>query len=212
VPQPNPAHKPGLAAGVDEAGRGCLAGPVVAAAVLLPPFARLPGLTDSKLLSPQERSRLEPLIKTRALAWAIGVSWPREIDARNVLGATFLAMCRAVRALTLRPDELLVDGNQCIPERLVAFIPQRAVVDGDRLLRPISAASILAKTFRDRLMTRLDRRYPGYGFARHKGYGTREHLSALTRFGPCRMHRLTFRGVRPESPTGPKGRLCLPGL
>lgn len=206
-----PADKAGRVAGVDEAGRGCLAGPVVAAAVVLPAYVKLPGLTDSKLLSPDERARLEPLIKTRAQAWAIGVSWPAEIDERNVLGATFLAMGRAVRALKLLPEELLVDGNQCIPESFVNFVPQRAIVDGDRLVRCISAASVLAKTFRDRLMGKLDRLYPGYGFIRHKGYGTREHLQALAELGPSRMHRLTFRGVRPEPPdTGE--HLCLPGI
>ncbi|MFO7596050.1 MAG: ribonuclease HII [Desulfocurvibacter africanus] len=206
-----PADKAGRVAGVDEAGRGCLAGPVVAAAVVLPAYVKLPGLADSKLLSPAERARLEPLIKARALAWAVGVSWPPEIDERNVLRATLLAMSRAVRALKLSPEELLVDGNQCIPEGLVGFIPQRAIVDGDRLVRCISAASVLAKTFRDRLMGKLERLYPGYGFARHKGYGTREHLQALIELGPSRMHRLTFRGVKPE-PADAGEHLCLPGL
>ncbi len=205
-----PADKAGRVAGVDEAGRGCLAGPVVAAAVILPPFARLPGLADSKLLTPDERTRLEPLIKSRALAWAVGVSWPPEIDSLNILRASLLAMGRAVSALGLRPEEILVDGNQCIPEQLVSFVPQRAVIDGDRLVRCISAASVLAKTFRDRIMGKLDRRYPGYGFARHKGYGTREHLLALAELGPCRMHRLTFRRVRFEPDEGEQ--MCLPGL
>jgi ribonuclease HII len=206
-----PADKAGRVAGVDEAGRGCLAGPVVAAAVVLPAYIKLPGLTDSKLLSPADRARLEPLIKTRAQSWAVGVSWPAEIDERNVLRATLLAMSRAVRALKFPPEELLVDGNQCIPESFVNFIPQRAIVDGDRLVRCISAASVLAKTFRDRLMGKLERLYPGYGFARHKGYGTREHLRALVELGPSRMHRLTFRGVKPES-TDAGEHLCLPGL
>lgn len=205
-----PADKAGRVAGVDEAGRGCLAGPVVAAAVILPPFARLPGLADSKLLTPDERVRLELLIKSRALAWAVGVSWPPEIDSLNILRASLLAMGRAVATLGLRPEEILVDGNQCIPEQLVSFVPQRAIIDGDRLVRCIAAASVLAKTFRDRIMVKLDRRYPGYGFARHKGYGTREHLLALAELGPCRMHRLTFRRVRAEPDEGEQ--MCLPGL
>lgn len=211
MPTLAPADKAGRVAGIDEAGRGCLAGPVVAAAVVLPSRARLPGLADSKLLSADERARLEPLVKSRSVAWAVGLAWPAEIDSQNILRATLLAMARAVACLKVRPEELLVDGNQCIPEQLVSFLPQRAVVDGDRLVRCISAASILAKTFRDRLMIKLDRRYPGYGFARHKGYGTREHLRALADIGPCRMHRLTFRGVLPKSDREEES-LCLPGL
>ncbi len=203
-------------AGVDEAGRGCLAGPVVAGAVILPESFDLPGLTDSKKLSEAARDRLAPAIKTQALAWAIGVSWPAEIDRVNILQATFAAMARAVRALKLAPAALSVDGNKCIPSHLLADLPrpprQTAIVGGDLTVPAISAASIVAKTFRDRLMASLAKRYPGYGFEAHKGYGVVLHRQALVRLGPCRMHRLTFRGVRPE-PDGPaESQLGLPGL
>lgn len=193
-----PKEEAASAAGVDEAGRGCLAGPVVAAAVVLPPYARLPGLTDSKLIAPQERARLEPLVKARATAWCVGVVWMDDIERYNILGASLRAMAKAVSRLKTRPERLLVDGNRAIPEHLVDCIPQSLVVDGDRKVRAISAASILAKTFRDRIMAKLDARYPGYGFAAHKGYATRDHYAALERLGPCRIHRKGFRGVAPE--------------
>ncbi|WP_029893524.1 ribonuclease HII [Desulfohalovibrio reitneri] len=198
-----------LTAGVDEAGRGCLAGPVVAAAVILPKGykARLPGLTDSKLLTEKRRGELALTVKSISRAWAIGVSWPREIEACNILHATKLAMGRAVLRLKLRPERLQIDGNQTI---LLEGFLQEAVVDGDRRKPVISAASVVAKVFRDHLMTRLDRRYPGYGFAEHKGYGTRAHRLAIRRLGPCHMHRATFQGVREEPPS--QENLCLPGL
>lgn len=206
---PIAAGTQGPAAGVDEAGRGCLAGPVVAAAVILPADHCLPGLTDSKKLSAASRDRLAPAIKAQASAWALGVVWPGEIDRINILRAALQAMARAVCLLRLEPGLVLVDGNQPIP----LDIPQRTVVGGDLTVPAISAASILAKTFRDRLLARLDRRYPGYGLAGHKGYGTREHLEALGRLGPCPQHRLTFRGVRPEPPGPPESvQLTLPGL
>ena len=196
--------------GVDEAGRGCLAGPVVAAAALFPPgfsfTENLPGLNDSKKLSAKARERLAPAIKFHAVAWRIGVSWPEEIDAINILNATFRAMSRATAKLRLETSmpPLVIDGNHVIRADAwdaVCALPlpvQKAVIDGDALVPQIAAASILAKTFRDALMDKLDRRYPGYGFATHKGYGTKEHREAIIRLNPSLMHRKTFRGVRPE--------------
>ncbi len=186
-------------AGVDEAGRGCLAGPVVAGACILPAEFALPGLTDSKKLTAKRRETLAPLIKEQAVAWGLGVIWPGEIDRINILQATFLAMHRAVAALRQSPAFLAVDGNQTIPAHLCA-VPQEAIVEGDARVPAISAASILAKTFRDRLMTQLHHRYPCYGFDRHKGYGTQEHIAAIGEHGPCRLHRLTFAKVRPDVP------------
>ena len=208
-------------AGIDEAGRGCLAGPVVAAAVTLPEQYDLPGLTDSKALSAARREHLAPLIRQCALAWGLGVIWPATIDRINILQATFEAMSRAVASLRRRPGLLLVDGNKTVPGPVLlphwrkrhADAPdlprQHAVVGGDRSVPAISAASILAKTYRDRLMEHLDRHHPGYGFARHKGYGTADHYEALHRLGPCRQHRLTFRGVLPgdEGPGARQGSL-----
>jgi ribonuclease HII len=203
---------PLLFAGVDEAGRGCLAGPVVAGAVILPETYDLPYLTDSKKLSPARRERLAPAIKAQAVAWGVGMAWPAEIDRINILQATFAAMARAVRALRVAPESLRIDGNKCIPERHLACLaarpPQEAIVGGDLSVPAISAASILAKTCRDRLMTIFDRHFPGYGFAAHKGYGVAAHLAALRELGPCRLHRLTFRGVLPD----PARQLSLPGL
>ncbi len=180
-----------LLAGVDEAGRGCLAGPVVASAVILPPGIIIPGLADSKKISSANRESLASEIKARSIHWSLGLAWPAEIDRINILQATLQAMSRAVRHLLPRPDRLLIDGNQKLPVN----IPQKSIVGGDACEPCISAASIMAKTFRDRLMCKLDRRYPGYGLAMHKGYGTRQHLSALQRMGPSPMHRMTFRGV-----------------
>lgn len=180
-------------AGLDEAGRGCLAGPVIAAAVILPENCELKGLNDSKAMTPESRDELEPLIKRHALAWGIGASWPREIERVNILQASLLAMCRAVRSLRTAPVFLAVDGNHSLPLNL----DQKTVVGGDGLVPSIAAASVLAKTFRDKLLAILDRRYPDYGFAKHKGYATQDHYQALERFGPCRYHRLTFRGVAP---------------
>lgn len=196
-------------AGIDEAGRGCLAGPVVAAAVILPAQTHLEGLADSKTLSASRRDGLAAQIGSEALAWGLGVIWPWDIDRINILQATLLAMSRAVAALKVRPKVLLVDGKQTVPESLLRDpLPlQKAVVDGDALVPVISAASILAKTFRDDLMDRLDRRYPAYNFAKHKGYGTAEHLEALRLHGPCRLHRLTFRKVLPEE--AGKGAACI---
>lgn len=192
-----------MMAGVDEAGRGCLAGPVVAGAVILPASFDLPGLTDSKKLTPERRSVLEPAIKAQAVAWGLGVIWPATIDRINILQATFRAMAKAVAVLKVRPLSLEVDGDKIIPSHLLltGSLSQKALVGGDLLVPAISAASILAKTFRDRLMESLDKRYCGYGLREHKGYGTAVHLAAIVRLGPCRQHRLTFRGVLPEKPS-----------
>jgi len=182
----------GYLCGVDEAGRGPLAGPVVAAAVILPPGASLPGLNDSKKLSPSRRERLAAEIRATALAWAVAEASASEIDEWNILRATLRAMARAVAALPLVPDEVLVDGNRA-PE---LEVPVRTIIGGDALEPAIMAASILAKTHRDARLVALDRRYPGYGFARHKGYGTAAHLAALARLGPCPEHRRSFAPVR----------------
>ncbi|MFO8032837.1 MAG: ribonuclease HII [Desulfohalobiaceae bacterium] len=191
-------------AGVDEAGRGCLAGPVVAAAVVLPEGLNLPLLTDSKKLSSGQRLQLEQEIKAYCLSWCLGLVWPRQIERINILQATLLAMGKALHGLRSTPGLALVDGRQAPETR----IKTRCIVHGDALYPCISAASILAKTFRDRLMQSLDRRYPGYGFARHKGYGTRLHLENLQRLGPCPLHRTTF---KPLSQSREKW-LCLPSI
>ena len=229
--------------GIDEAGRGCLAGPVVAAAVMFPEVfdfeTALPGLTDSKKLRPTKRKKLAGLVTGEAVAYGLGLVWQDEIDNINILNATFRAMSRAVfslaaklpgasaRGFSLQP--LVIDGNKVIPEgqwqscadgipagalaweqylplpvslfpsRIPPLPEQHAVVGGDALVSSVSAASVLAKTVRDGLMERLDAFYPGYGIARHKGYGTKEHLAALIEKGPSQLHRKTFRGVRPEA-------------
>ncbi len=194
-------------AGVDEAGRGCLAGPVAAAAVILPQSDwDLPGLGDSKTLTAAQRDALEPRIKAQAVAWCIGLSWPLEIDRINILRASLLAMRRAVLRLKVTPVFLAVDGNQGMDIE----IEQHCLPGGDGIVPAIAAASILAKTFRDRLLKSLDKRYPGYGLARHKGYGTKEHLEALRARGPSPMHRTSFRGVLDTPHSGMS--LCLPGI
>lgn len=177
-----------LIAGVDEAGRGCLAGPVYAAAVILPGGHGLSGLNDSKQLSAAAREQLFPQIQQRALAWAIGTASVGEIDRLNILQANFLAMRRAIAALARVPALCRVDGNQ--DPRL--GLPTELVIGGDALHQEIMAASILAKVARDRHMAELDGRHPGYGFASHKGYGTPVHLAALRRLGPCAEHRMSF--------------------
>lgn len=177
-----------LIAGVDEAGRGPLAGPVVAAAVILPDDFFFPGLNDSKLVSPGRRETLYEEITYHSLAWSVGLGTVSEIDDLNILQATRLAMRRAVTSLTVSPDLCLLDalhleGLEC---------PQRAMVGGDRLSQSIAAASIIAKVTRDRLMLEMDRVYPGYGFARHKGYPTPEHYRNLAEKGSCPLHRKSF--------------------
>ena len=178
--------------GVDEAGRGPLAGPVYAAAVILDPGRRINGLADSKVLAPQRREVLAARIKQRAIAWSVAAASVEEIDRINIFHAAMLAMRRAVRALGVAPGEAWIDGNHC-PSDLGCR--SRAIVDGDALHPVISAASILAKTARDAEMCRLHERYPGYGFDRHKGYATAEHLDCLARLGPCEIHRRSFRPV-----------------
>ena len=180
-----------LICGVDEAGRGPLAGPVYAAAVILDPRRPVAGLADSKLLSARRRAALSVAIRDRALAWSVAAATVAEIDALNILQASLLAMRRAVAALAPQPDEAVIDGNQA-PRLAVAC---RTIVGGDRLHPAISAASILAKTARDAELEVLDAAYPEYGFARHKGYGTPEHLLALRLHGPCAIHRRTFSPV-----------------
>lgn len=180
-----------LIAGVDEAGRGPLAGPVVAAAVILDPKRPIRGLADSKVLTPERREVLAERIRDRATSFAVALACVDEIDTINILQASMLAMRRAVEALGIAPEEVLVDGNRC-PE--VAF-RVRAIVKGDRDVPAISAASILAKTARDAMLVALDREYPAYGFARHKGYATPEHLAALALHGPCPAHRRSFAPV-----------------
>ena len=181
-----------LTCGVDEAGRGPLAGPVVAAAVILPPNTPLSGLNDSKKLSPRRRERLAAEIRATALAWAVAEASAAEIDEWNILRATLRAMARAVAALPVTPDEVRVDGNQAP----ALAVPVRTIIGGDALEPAIMAASILAKTHRDARLVALEARHPGYGFARHKGYGTAAHLAALARLGPCPEHRRSFAPVR----------------
>jgi ribonuclease HII len=180
-----------LIAGIDEAGRGPLAGPVYAAAVILDPARRIRGLRDSKVLTAEQRESLAVEIRAHAIAWAVASADVAEIDTLNILQATLLAMRRAVEGLSVLPVEALVDGNQC--PRLAC--PVYAIVKGDRDVASISAASILAKTERDALLIELDVLYPEYGFAHNKGYGTPEHLAALVRHGPCEIHRRTFAPV-----------------
>lgn len=177
-----------LIAGVDEAGRGPLAGPVCAAAVILPAGIDIPGLNDSKKLSDKQRRNLLPVIKEKALAYGIAFASENEIDEMNILQATFLAMRRAVAQLTTTPDLLLIDGNR----KCDFGIPAETVVHGDSLSASIAAASVLAKVTRDDFMLQEAERYPQYGFEIHKGYGTKAHYAALESYGHCPIHRLTF--------------------
>lgn len=219
-------------AGVDEVGRGCLAGPVVAAAVILPPELKaykprltdasaaakkrarkqfglpgLDGLADSKMLDAARREDLAARIKGCCLAWAIGVCWPREIERINIHQASLRAMERALSRLCSVPAFVAVDGTHPVPVAL----PQQPFVDGDALVPSIAAASIVAKTVRDRMMVALDKRFPGYGFANHKGYATEEHREAICRLGASIMHRRSFKGVD-EKYLKERDSLCLPGI
>lgn len=177
--------------GVDEVGRGPLAGPVVAAAVIMPPWVLIEGVTDSKMMTASRREALSEVILEKALAIGLGAASPSTIDRIGILPATHLAFHRAIQHLSITPDHLLVDGYP-IPYRG----EQTALIKGDRRSQTIAAASIVAKVLRDRLMKTLDSRYPGYGFAKHKGYGTAFHLEVLRLQGPCCIHRHSFRGVR----------------
>ena len=188
-----------MLAGVDEAGRGPLAGPVVVAAVILDPRKPIVGLADSKVLCENERDRLAALIRSCALAFSVVAVEVDEIDRYNIFRATMLGMQRALAGLPLVPAYALVDGNQ-LPKPMPC--PARAVVDGDAREPSISAASIIAKTVRDRIMCDLDGVHPGYGFARHKGYSTPEHFEALARLGPCIAHRRSFAPVQAQYATG----------
>lgn len=186
-------------AGVDEAGRGPLAGPVVAAAVVLPEDGVLAGVQDSKKMTEKAREEAFSVIHEVALGVGIGVVSPAYIDDHNILEASLESMKRAVFCLTPRPDFLLVDGIYAVP----VAIPQNCIKKGDRLSLSISAASVIAKVYRDRIMRSHDTRFPQYGFVRHKGYGTAGHRTALQRYGPCPIHRKSFRGVpaAPENET-----------
>lgn len=198
--QQNVFQTDGLVAGVDEAGRGPLAGPVVAAAVILPHGLSIDGLADSKKLSASRRERLAVDIRQQALAWSVAWADPAEIDAINILAATLLAMRRAILGLPLVPQNVLIDGNRLPNLDFRRFaVSGDAIVGGDASVASISAASIIAKTTRDRMMAELDRLYPCYEFARHKGYGTEIHRERLREHGPCREHRQTFAPVRAVS-------------
>lgn len=192
-----PLRLSGPLAGVDEAGRGPLAGPVVASAVILDPSARVRGIRDSKLIDHEERVELAIKIKQRSLAWAVAWADVEEIDTLNILQATHLAMRRALMGLRLRPAHVQVDGDRC-PSFVGLGIDCtfEAIIDGDALHTCIGAASILAKTTRDAMMTQLDRLYPSYGFATHKGYGTPAHCEVLRSLGPSPIHRRSFEPVR----------------
>lgn len=190
----------GLVAGVDEAGRGPIAGPVAAAAVILHPDRPIVGLADSKKLSAARRDALAAEIRARSLAWSVAWADTAEIDAMNILAATLLAMRRAILGLSVSPIAVKVDGNR-LPDLKFGrrSIDGEAIVGGDGSVAEISAASIIAKTTRDRIMLELDRIYPRYEFARHKGYGTEVHRARLREFGPCREHRFTFAPLRTAS-------------
>lgn len=182
--------------GVDEAGRGPLAGPVVAAAVILQPGCNVSGINDSKKLSPRQRDKMYDAIIGMALDYSIAGAETTAIDELNILHASLQAMRDAVRGLRVRPGILLVDGKFAVPGMPQGEMPQLTVCGGDAASASIAAASILAKVSRDRRMVEYDELYPGYGFARHKGYGTAEHMSALRRLGPCPIHRASFEPVR----------------
>ena len=186
-------HLPLLTAGVDEAGRGPLAGPVCAAAVILDPDKPIEGLNDSKKLSAKKREALAPLIRERALAWGVGWASVEEIDSVNILEATFLAMERALAALVRKPELILIDGNRA-PKHLPA--PFETIVKGDARVPAISAASILAKTERDRLMAQIGREHPEYGFGQHAGCGTKAHIEAIGKYGVLPCHRRSFEPVK----------------
>lgn len=179
-------------AGIDEAGRGPLAGPVVAAAVILPDDFELPGLTDSKKLSEKQRDAFYPLIRKRARAVGIGVATATEIDQINILQATLQAMQRAISRLREQPDHLLIDGITPLPLQ----VSQQTLKKGDSRSLSVAAASVVAKVVRDRIMYSLDKQHPGYGFAKHKGYGTAQHRQAIAELKPSRHHRISFAGVR----------------
>ena len=191
-------YKPkGIEAGCDEAGRGCLAGPVFAAAVILPATFHHPLLNDSKKLSHHQRSELKTIIEAEAVSYAVAMKTNEEIDQHNILRCSIMAMHDAVKALTSKPDRLLIDGNRFYPYE---GIPHHCIIKGDGKYMSIAAASILAKTYRDQFMENMDQQYPGYGFAIHKGYPTAAHRKAILKLGPCTLHRKTFRLLPEVSP------------
>ncbi len=177
-------------AGCDEAGRGCLAGPVVAAAVILPKRFAHKDLNDSKKISEGKRNILRPIIESKALAWGVGVVWNAEIDEINILNASFLAMHRAIDQLAIQPEALLIDGNRFNPYK---DIPYDCMIKGDGRFQSIAAASVLAKTHRDEIMAKLDLEYPQFDWAANKGYPTTKHRAALLKYGMTKYHRLSFR-------------------
>ena len=181
-----------IIAGIDEAGRGPLAGPVVAASVILPENCRVEGLNDSKKLSEKKRNLVFQIIRQKAISIGIGITYEKIIDQINILQAARAAMADSVSRLSCKPDFLLIDGNQKIP----SIIPQLTIKKGDALSASIAAASVIAKVSRDRMMLHYDGIYPQYGFSRHKGYGTQDHLKNISKFGPCKIHRKTFKGVK----------------
>ncbi|MDD2962066.1 MAG: ribonuclease HII [Muribaculaceae bacterium] len=184
-----------IEAGCDEAGRGCLAGPVFAAAVILPPDFQNDILNDSKKLSERQRNDLRPIIEQNALAWAVGIVSAAEIDEINILNASFLAMHRAIEQLSIIPDALLIDGNRFKPFK---NIPHTCIVKGDGKMMSIAAASILAKTHRDEYMTAIDADYPAYGWKGNKGYPTKAHRAAIAAYGATEHHRMTFQLLDPQ--------------
>lgn len=184
-----------IEAGCDEAGRGCLAGPVYAAAVILPPDFHSTELNDSKQLTARQRYLLRPIIEQEAVAWAVGVVTAQEIDKINILNASILAMHRALDQLTTRPDHLIIDGNRFKP---YGKIPYQCVVKGDGTYLSIAAASVLAKTYRDDYMCQIGEEYPAYNWKKNKGYPTRDHRAAIEQLGPCPYHRMTFTLLDPQ--------------
>jgi ribonuclease HII len=182
-------------AGCDEAGRGCLAGPVYAAAVILPPDFHSAELNDSKQLTARQRYLLRPIIEQEAVAWAVGVVTAQEIDKINILNASILAMHKALDQLTTRPDHLIIDGNRFKP---YGKIPYQCVVKGDGTYLSIAAASVLAKTYRDDYMCQIGEEYPAYNWKKNKGYPTRDHRAAIEQLGPCPYHRMTFTLLDPQ--------------
>jgi len=181
-----------LIGGIDEAGRGPLAGPVVASVVILPRYTQIPGINDSKKLSPLQRERLSKTILETIIDWGIGIVDEQTIDEINILQATYLAMEKAVQSMRLKPHFLLVDGHK-IPH---LDIPQKPIIKGDQLSISIAAASILAKVIRDRMMIEYDNEFPNYGFAQHKGYGTESHIEAIKKYGICKIHRRSFEPIK----------------
>lgn len=196
-----------LVAGVDEVGRGCLAGPVVSACVILPRKCSIKGIDDSKKLSPKERERLHDLILQEALAYGVGVVSPQEIDKINILQASLKSMKIAIDAMQIRPDYLLVDGKQWVD----IAIPQKMIIKGDARSISVGAASIVAKVTRDRMMCDYEKKYPQYSFSVHKGYGTKAHLNEINLRGPTPIHRMTFAGVLTDSPSRPNEEYELSG-